>query len=79
MPSKTLPNHHTNAKFNWIFLSAGDAFVGGFLSQLVQQKPIQECVRAGCYAAYVIIQRSGCTFPDKPDFCWSVLFSNDTL
>ncbi|KAK3008300.1 hypothetical protein RJ639_013120 [Escallonia herrerae] len=47
---------------------AGDAFVGGFLSQLVQEKPIEECVRAGCYAANVIIQRSGCTYPEKPDF-----------
>ncbi|XP_038709968.1 adenosine kinase 1-like [Tripterygium wilfordii] len=47
---------------------AGDAFVGGFLSQLVQEKPIEECVRAGNYAANVIIQRSGCTYPDKPDF-----------
>ncbi|XP_041001142.1 adenosine kinase 2-like [Juglans microcarpa x Juglans regia] len=47
---------------------AGDAFVGGFLSQLVLEKPIEECVRAGCYAANVIIQRSGCTYPEKPDF-----------
>ncbi|MED6126973.1 Adenylate kinase 2 [Stylosanthes scabra] len=47
---------------------AGDAFVGGFLSQLVQEKPIAECVKAGCYAANVIIQRSGCTYPEKPDF-----------
>ncbi|PON67985.1 Adenosine kinase [Trema orientale] len=47
---------------------AGDAFVGGFLSQLVKEKPIEECVRAGCYAANVIIQRSGCTYPEKPDF-----------
>ncbi|KAL9257365.1 Adenosine kinase 2-like protein [Drosera capensis] len=47
---------------------AGDAFVGGFLSQLVQEKPIEECVRAGNYAANVIIQRSGCTYPEKPDF-----------
>lgn len=46
----------------------GDAFVGGFLSQLVQEKPIEDCVRAGCYAANVIIQRSGCTYPEKPDF-----------
>ncbi|CAA6675522.1 unnamed protein product [Spirodela intermedia] len=29
---------------------------------------IEECVRAGCYAANVIIQRSGCTYPEKPDF-----------
>ncbi|KAJ4747004.1 Adenosine kinase-like protein [Rhynchospora pubera] len=47
---------------------AGDAFVGGFLSQLVQEKSMEECVRAGCYAANVIIQRSGCTYPEKPDF-----------
>ncbi|MCL7032017.1 hypothetical protein MKW94_003562 [Papaver nudicaule] len=47
---------------------AGDAFVGGFLSQLVLEKPIEECVRAGCYAANVIIQRSGCTYPEKPSF-----------
>ena len=47
---------------------AGDAFVGGFLSQLVQEKSIDECVRAACYAANVVIQRSGCTYPEKPDF-----------
>ncbi|RZC91084.1 hypothetical protein C5167_028909 [Papaver somniferum] len=47
---------------------AGDAFVGGFLSQLVLEKPIEECIRAGCYAANVIIQRSGCTYPEKPSF-----------
>ncbi|KAJ6717648.1 hypothetical protein OIU79_005747 [Salix purpurea] len=47
---------------------AGDAFVGGFLSQLVQEKPIEVCVKAGCYAANVIIQRSGCSYPEKPDF-----------
>ncbi|CAH9115641.1 unnamed protein product [Cuscuta europaea] len=47
---------------------AGDAFVGGFISQLVQEKPIAECIRAGCYEANVIIQRPGCTYPEKPDF-----------
>ncbi|KQK00411.1 adenosine kinase 2 [Brachypodium distachyon] len=47
---------------------AGDAFVGGFLSQLVQGKSIEDSVKAGCYAANVIIQRSGCTYPEKPDF-----------
>ncbi|KAJ1271887.1 hypothetical protein BS78_06G160100 [Paspalum vaginatum] len=47
---------------------AGDAFVGGFLSQLVREKSIDECVRAACYAANVVIQRSGCTYPEKPDF-----------
>lgn len=47
---------------------AGDAFVGGFLSQMVLNKPISECVRAGHWAAGVIIRRSGCTFPKKCDF-----------
>ncbi|XP_070801516.1 adenosine kinase isoform X1 [Pituophis catenifer annectens] len=47
---------------------AGDAFVGGFLSQLVYERPLTECIRAGHYAASVIIKRSGCTFPEKPDF-----------
>jgi len=44
---------------------AGDAFVGGFLSKLVLGEPTEECVRAGAYAAGVIIQRDGCTFPEE--------------
>ncbi len=44
---------------------AGDAFVGGFLSQLILAKPLAECVRAGHFAARTIIQRSGCTFPKE--------------
>ncbi|KAJ7542565.1 hypothetical protein O6H91_09G000900 [Diphasiastrum complanatum] len=47
---------------------AGDAFVGGFLAELVQGKDLKESIRAGNYAANVIIQRSGCTYPDKPSF-----------
>ncbi|XP_017319225.1 adenosine kinase isoform X3 [Ictalurus punctatus] len=47
---------------------AGDAFVGGFLSELVQDKPLERCIHAGHYAANVIIRHSGCTFPEKPDF-----------
>ncbi|XP_073437146.1 adenosine kinase isoform X3 [Dendrobates tinctorius] len=47
---------------------AGDAFVGGFLSQLVSDKPTEECIRAGHYSANVVIKRAGCTFPEKPDF-----------
>ena len=51
---------------------AGDAFVGGFLSQLVAGKPVPECVRAGNFAANVCIQRSGATFPAKPEgFVWA--------
>ncbi|KAL0964173.1 hypothetical protein UPYG_G00320200 [Umbra pygmaea] len=49
-------------------IGAGDAFVGGFLSELVQGKALEDCVKAGHYAANVIIRRAGCTFPDKPDF-----------
>uniref|UniRef100_A0A673MHT5 Adenosine kinase n=1 Tax=Sinocyclocheilus rhinocerous TaxID=307959 RepID=A0A673MHT5_9TELE len=47
---------------------AGDAFVGGFLSQLVQDKTFEQCIRAGHYSANVIIRHAGCTFPEKPDF-----------
>lgn len=47
---------------------AGDAFVGGFLSQLVQGKPLDKCIAGGNYTASTIIQRSGCTFPAKPVF-----------
>uniref|UniRef100_A0A3B3B6Q2 Adenosine kinase n=1 Tax=Oryzias melastigma TaxID=30732 RepID=A0A3B3B6Q2_ORYME len=47
---------------------AGDAFVGGFLSGLVQEKSLDQCVKAGHYSANVIIKRAGCTFPEKPDF-----------
>jgi len=52
---------------------AGDAFVGGFLSRLAVTEAKQEprdldaCVRAAQYAARVVIQRSGCTFPPYPD------------
>ena len=50
---------------------AGDAFVGGFLSQLVAGKSIPECVRAANYSAHVVIQQSGCTLPPTPDgFSW---------
>jgi adenosine kinase len=48
--------------------AAGDSFVGGFLSQLVLGKSIHDCVCAGNYAANVVIQRPGCTFPLKPNF-----------
>ncbi|XP_041364889.1 adenosine kinase-like isoform X2 [Gigantopelta aegis] len=47
---------------------AGDSFVGGFLSQLVLGKSIDECIRCAHYAGNLNIQHSGCTFPDKPTF-----------
>uniref|UniRef100_A0A3Q2Z4T9 Adenosine kinase n=1 Tax=Hippocampus comes TaxID=109280 RepID=A0A3Q2Z4T9_HIPCM len=39
-----------------------------FLSGLVREKTLDQCVRAAHYAANVIIRRLGCTFPEKPDF-----------
>ncbi|KAK4002500.1 hypothetical protein OUZ56_004324 [Daphnia magna] len=42
---------------------AGDAFVGGFISQLLHGRPIDVCVRCGVWAATQIIQQDGCTFP----------------
>lgn len=47
---------------------AGDAWVGGFLSQLVLGRGLEDCIRGGHYAANVVIKRMGCTFPPKPDF-----------
>merc|ERR1712179_510557 len=47
---------------------AGDSYVGGFLAGLVKGLPAEECCKAGAYAASVIVQQSGCTFPAKPDY-----------
>lgn len=47
---------------------AGDAFVGGFLSQLVQDKTIEECIDAGHWAARFIIQTSGTQLPATCDY-----------
>lgn len=45
---------------------AGDSFVGGFLSQLIQGKDIAQCVCVGNYAANYIIRQSGVMTNDKP-------------
>jgi adenosine kinase len=47
---------------------AGDAFVGGFLAQLISGKSTDECVRCGIWAAQVIIGQSGCSYPDKCEY-----------
>merc|ERR1711988_1725968 len=47
---------------------AGDAFVGGFLAALSKGLPIADCCKAGAYAASVIVQHSGCTYPATPDY-----------
>jgi adenosine kinase len=47
---------------------AGDAFVGGFLAQLVRGKSLEISVDAGHYAAGVVLRHSGCTFPSTHNF-----------
>lgn len=42
---------------------AGDAFLGGFLSQFMKGASLQDCCKAGNEAAFVIIKNVGCTFP----------------
>jgi adenosine kinase len=45
---------------------AGDAFVGGFLSQYLKHKRIDQCVNAGHAAAAEVIRNNGCTFGEHP-------------
>nr|ACS87857.1 putative adenosine kinase [Angomonas deanei] len=45
---------------------AGDAFVGGFLAAYAMDRPVERCCDVGNYAAGVIIQHDGCTYPEKP-------------
>jgi len=47
---------------------AGDAFVAGFLSQLLLGASLEDCVTAGHWSAGVIIQHVGCTFPEVCKF-----------
>ncbi|KAJ8923027.1 hypothetical protein NQ315_001575 [Exocentrus adspersus] len=47
---------------------AGDAFVGGFLAQYIQNQDLDVCVRCAIWTAAQIIQRSGCTFEGKASF-----------
>mmetsp|Transcript_1787 Transcript_1787/g.1963 ORF Transcript_1787/g.1963 Transcript_1787/m.1963 type:complete len:343 (+) Transcript_1787:27-1055(+) len=47
---------------------AGDAFVGGFLSQFSQGKDIEVCVAAGNYAASVVLGVSGTVLSGAPTF-----------
>ncbi|EAN98400.1 putative adenosine kinase [Trypanosoma cruzi] len=48
------------------FNGAGDAFVGGFLSGYALGKDLTRCCILGHYAAGVVIQHDGCTYPEKP-------------
>ena len=42
---------------------AGDAFLGGFLSQFIKGSSLYSCCRAGNDAAYIILKNVGCTYP----------------
>ncbi len=42
---------------------AGDAFLGGFLSQFMKGCSLNSCCRAGNDASHIILQNVGCTFP----------------
>ena len=42
---------------------AGDSFAGGFLSQFVKGKSLDICMKAGHWAASVIIRKRGCQIP----------------
>ncbi|XP_017145529.1 adenosine kinase [Drosophila miranda] len=46
----------------------GDAFVGGFLSQLVQKMPLDYCIRTGIFASQQIIGVLGVTIDKLPKF-----------
>lgn len=47
---------------------AGDAFAGGFLSQYMKNESLEKCMKAGHWAASVIIQERGCMIPDDVSF-----------
>jgi adenosine kinase len=51
---------------------AGDAFAAGIVAGLAKGVPLTEAIDAGHNAACHVIQRSGPTYPEKPDFTWSV-------
>jgi len=47
---------------------AGDAFVGGFLAQYAKGESLEKCIDCGIWSSTLIIQRSGCTFPESMDY-----------
>lgn len=50
------------------YVGAGDSFVGGFISQIVQGRSIEQGIRAGHYLSREVVQRSGCSFPSTSNF-----------
>ena len=48
--------------------SAGDAFVGGFLTKIALGNTLEEAVKAGQWCSKMIIQELGCSFPANCEF-----------
>lgn len=48
---------------------AGDAFLAGFLAQLLDARPLEQCVACGQLTARLVITQTGCRLPDsfQPD------------
>ena len=53
----------TKGQISNYWYGAGDAFVGGFLSQCYQNQSIQKSVAGGHYVANVVIQRTRTSNP----------------
>lgn len=47
---------------------AGDAFVGGFLAQLVKGGTVEQGIKCGIWTATQVVQRSGCTFEGPANY-----------
>jgi adenosine kinase len=47
---------------------AGDAFAGGFLSMFVRNQSLEQCMKAGHWAASIIIQTRGCQIPESVSY-----------
>ena len=52
------------------FNAAGDAFAGGFISELFKGKPIESCIKAGNAASGFIIRTSGCNIDPNVKFSY---------
>jgi len=44
---------------------AGDAFLGGFLSEYIKGNDLYDCCKKGINSATIILKNVGCTFPKK--------------
>lgn len=61
---QTFPNQINNRDIV-DFNGAGDAFLGGFISQQMQNKTFEECCHLGNKAAAVVIKNIGCNFQNS--------------